>query len=409
MTLDAQLPSPASSQSPHQYELRHVTSNTFRSPRRTSQMLRTSDARMGSRSPNSIPSSPTSVHSSSSAIFERDIEPINPPSPPISSNPHRIPRAKTTEQLELSVPSVLDSAAAILTGIQDPEAGDQISVVTPASSNFSDHVGRSSGFASPIGSFRSRSPSPLGLRLGPGGAAGHRADLLLSIPPSNQPAYSMAAIATPPMSSSPQSVPLPLVPARPTIQTNVASTPSIVTPTSVYFTTSSSMEDESSSTATSHDNHEHQHHAVSTVPMVSPPPLTAVSSPFTSSTTSHPPSPTHAASKRLSFMSYSDLLTSTPASTLPLSFLTTSASTVDPPPHIPSVSGLTQMNSHSSPSAATSLRGFALHGNGKGRRDSVALSDDVGGEFEREGFGKGLEEQLEAMMPPVHVPVGQKA
>ena len=54
-----------SQQSPAQQpppELRHVTSTTFRSPKRASQMLRTSDARLGSRSPGSIPSSPTSVY-----------------------------------------------------------------------------------------------------------------------------------------------------------------------------------------------------------------------------------------------------------------------------------------------------------------------------------------------------------
>ncbi|PFH49832.1 hypothetical protein AMATHDRAFT_62308 [Amanita thiersii Skay4041] len=434
-------------------ELRHVTSsNAFRSPRRGSQMLRTSDVRLGSRSPGSIPSSPTSVHSSSSAIFERDIEPVVPPSPPTSTtNPHRIPRAKTTEHLELSVPSVLDSAAAILTGIQDPDAGDQIAVVTPASSMFHDRFSSSggSGFTSPIGSFRSRSPSPLGLRLGQGlPGAHHRTDLLLNIPlphqQSQQP-QSMNAIATPPMSCSPQSAKVPLVPLRPTIQTGTETTggageqdvranatPSIVTPTSAYFSTASTTgegEDDSSMTATSHDNHEtesaagtgaaaagtshHHDHTASASPvnamtphMYSPPPTTI---------SSHPPSPTHVATKRLSFMSYSDLLASTPVSTLPLSFLTTSASSVDPPPHLPCVTGgfaaaRGEQQSNQSTSAAASIRGFAMHAGGGGRfggrRDSAVLMDDVGGEWEREGFGKGLEERLETLMPPT---VGQKA
>ncbi|KAJ3532600.1 hypothetical protein NMY22_g7674 [Coprinellus aureogranulatus] len=92
--------------------------------RRTSQHLRTGDT--GLRSPNSIPSSPTSIHSSSSAIFERDIEPILPPSPPSLPgkplDPHRIPRAKNTEQLDQAVPSVLDSAAAILTSTPMPSS-----------------------------------------------------------------------------------------------------------------------------------------------------------------------------------------------------------------------------------------------------------------------------------------------
>jgi hypothetical protein len=87
-------------------------------------------------------------------------------------------------------------------------------------------------------------------------------------------------------------------------------------------------------------------------------------------------------------MSYTDLLTSTPASLVPLSSYTTSAS-ADPPPHIPSVSGLTQA------SAAASIHG--VHISGGGARDSIAI-DDIGGEWEREGLGKGLEERLEGLM-----------
>lgn len=33
-----------------------------------------------------------------------------------------------------------------------------------------------------------------------------------------------------------------------------------------------------------------------------------------------------------------------------------------------------------------------------GDRDSVLLFDDMGGEWAREGLGKGLEERLEALM-----------
>ncbi|KAF8339494.1 hypothetical protein F5887DRAFT_980272 [Amanita rubescens] len=435
--------SPTQSHQP-QLELRHVTSTSFRSPRRASQMLRTSDARHGSRSPGSIPSSPTSVHSSSSAIFERDIEPLVSPSPPNSSNPHRIPRAKTTEHLELSVPSVLDSAATILTGLQDPESGDKISVVTPAnSSGLGDpYGGRSSGFASPIGSFRSRSPSPLGLRLGSGpfGHAGQRADLLLSIPQPNP--HSMSAIATT-TSGSPQSHPSGIPAGRPSVQTqfvsepeqhdrlHVESTPSIITPTSTYFTTTSSVDDESDSpTATSHDDHQYetkrqQHQlagtagaatvavATTTAPSTGATATSPLISPLSTTSPSHPPSPSHGANKRLSFMSYSDLLTSTPASTLPLSMLTTSASSIDPPPHLLSLTGHHyHHHGHQHPTTASatgSLRGFPIspngagskHGGGPARQDSLNIFDDVGGEFEREGFGKGLEERLEASIVPV--------
>ncbi|KAF6746096.1 hypothetical protein DFP72DRAFT_923495, partial [Ephemerocybe angulata] len=89
-------------------------------------------------------------------------------------------------------------------------------------------------------------------------------------------------------------------------------------------------------------------------------------------------------------MSYSDLLTSTPASTHTLCSLTTSASTIEPPPHIPGVSGLNLVSSVAS--ASPSLRGFSTS---PGKRDSVALLDNVGGEWEREGLGKSLEERLE--------------
>ncbi|KAF6755530.1 hypothetical protein DFP72DRAFT_811424, partial [Ephemerocybe angulata] len=38
-------------------------------------------------------------------------------------------------------------------------------------------------------------------------------------------------------------------------------------------------------------------------------------------------------------------------------------------------------------------RGFSMS---PGKRDSVALLDNVGGEWEREGLGKSLEERLES-------------
>ncbi|KAF6749999.1 hypothetical protein DFP72DRAFT_517148 [Ephemerocybe angulata] len=100
---------------PSRHLQRWISSDTCRAGlapqrphRRTSQHLRTSDASLGS--PSSIPSSPTFIRSSSSAILERDLELLLlPPSPPHSANrhlnAHRIPRARGTAQLELSVPS----------------------------------------------------------------------------------------------------------------------------------------------------------------------------------------------------------------------------------------------------------------------------------------------------------------
>ncbi|KAJ7933950.1 hypothetical protein B0H13DRAFT_1952717, partial [Mycena leptocephala] len=140
-------------------DLRHMTSATVLalgppdSNRRASQHLQ---IRKGSRSPSSIPSSPTSVHSSSSAIFERDIEPIHvsPSAPGTKKDPHRTARSKNTESIDQSVPSVLDSAASILASMT-AEDGDSIAVIAPAplsSAGLLDQTtvrSRSSGFASP--------------------------------------------------------------------------------------------------------------------------------------------------------------------------------------------------------------------------------------------------------------------
>ncbi|KAF5348595.1 hypothetical protein D9756_009693 [Leucocoprinus leucothites] len=424
-------------------ELRHMTSAGHLASQRSSNR----NNRLGSRSPNSIPSSPTSVHSSSSAIFERDIEPIAPPSPPfLGQNPHRIPRAKGTEQLEHAVPSVLDSAASILAGIDEsPESSvlDHISVVAPAPpAAFDSILARSpgSGFASPIGSFRSRSPSPLGLRVATGAPGVVQSSIpILNIPPpmSTSPSHSAVSSSSPPLAQGthtvPSSTPRSTLPSNAGVPPNSVIThpppPAIVTPPlnriessesspmtetarghAATATTATTAPQSQSGTTTTIPASGAQHTSMTssnshTSPTTSPLPLNL----------SHPPSPTHGPTKRLSFMSYSDLLTSTPASTLPLSSLTTSASTIDPPPHIPALSGVTggtspSLLSPSSPSGgtrktsstATSLRGFALpHAH---NRDSIVMMDDVGGEWEREGLGRGLEERLEALsaIPPPH-------
>ncbi|KAJ6507386.1 hypothetical protein C8R47DRAFT_92336 [Mycena vitilis] len=301
-------------------DLRHMTSATVLAlapgdNRRTSQHLQPI-ARKGSKSPSSIPSSPTSVHSSSSAIFERDIEPIglSPAVPGAKKDPHRIARSKNTEALDQSVPSVLDSAASILTSMT-AEDGDSIAVTAPAPPIDQSLRSRSSGFASPIGSFRSRSPSP-----SPRAAGGNRNSLLLSIPPPPQQQTQHAA------AGSPAPVPAP------------------------------------------------------------------GSSPPTTARQFEPATPgASQANKRLSFVSYADLLSSTPTATQPLSALTSPATS---PAHIPGVAdGVagTGAGSAYGESGAPSLRNFAFG------PEEDRLMDDVGGEWEREGLGKGLEERLEAL------------
>ncbi|KAG6371050.1 hypothetical protein JVT61DRAFT_10587 [Boletus reticuloceps] len=392
-------------------DLRRITSNStlptsshreHRISPHTSQLLQAGNARLGSRSPSSIPSSPTSAHSSSSAIFERDIEPIGPPSPPSSHppNPHRIPRSKGTEQLEQSVPSVLDSAASILAS-STPMEEDHIAVVTPARDR---DRGFRSGFASPIGSLRSRSPSPTSGK----SPARHRSSLLLSVPGSSSPS---APIALPLLSSSPTkesqgrltiqtspAVPSPPVGTATTVKKAGKSSTSINTPTSAYYSTLSSAASSPSTTVellppptasfvqtTLQHAQQPQSHPTSQASLALSPSSTYTVSPFIYPLNlSHPPSPTHAASKRLSFMSYSDLLASTPVSLVPLSSFTTCASS-ETPPHIPSVTGFAHSQS----------RPGSIHGRD---RDSIALLDDIGGEWEREGLGKGLEERLEALM-----------
>lgn len=366
-------------------ELRHVTSNNnltstpkeHRLSQRASQHLRT--GRLGSRSPASIPSSPTSVHSSSSAIFERDIEPITP-SPPLLSHttdPHRIPRGKLTEQLDQSVPSVLDSAAEILTAdVDDKDSMDSIAVVAPVPF---DHLppiplGPRSGFTSPISQLSSRSPSPNGVP--------NRRSTIMSLP-SPTPSFTVPLpghTQSPSASSSP--------PMRPAVQTNSpnqAPAPTISTPTSTYFSVHS--EDSSPTTAT---HVEHPLHA-----------LSSSASSATSTTTSGglashaPPSPKNP-SKRLSFLSYTDLLTSVPASTLPLSSFT---QTNEPPPHLPSVIGIPQAQAQQLSSGAASIHGSLNASTWITERDPATdLVNDVGGEWEREGLGRGLEERLEALM-----------
>ncbi|EIN04602.1 hypothetical protein PUNSTDRAFT_146285 [Punctularia strigosozonata HHB-11173 SS5] len=289
---------------------------------------------------------------------------------------------------------------------------------------------------------RSRSPSPMGLR------AGQRQSLLLNFPgsPSSTPTSPVSNASQP---ASP--------PTRPVIHTQQTITPMTratsqpgsqvaSTPTSAYYSAASS--ESGSPTTTTMENAPtlptptpaQTGFAASSSPLVGSRPsrspqrrtstLLSVS-PTSPPLTGIPPSPnTSNASKRLSFISYADLLTSAPANTLSLSQLTHNATT-EPPPHIPSVvnaigvssqggsdygSTVPRSGTASSASSLHRLSGIMpgsipLHGHGFGasshaamsKRESVLL-DDVGGEFEREGFGTGLEERLEAVIggtPPL--------
>ena len=168
----------------------------------------------------------------------------------------------------------------------------QVSVEAPAS--------RSSGFASPL-SFRSRSPSPLGARnVTAAGVPVHNLLLSPHAPPTTFP------VVAP---HSPTQLPA----IRPTIQTQtdtamvtVASTPSLVTPTSAYFLTTSSMG--ISSFSSSPTTTTAQDHLVDSLPEPNLPfqnihPSSNPNSPNAGfsplSPASHPPSPMQASKTRL--------------------------------------------------------------------------------------------------------------
>lgn len=78
-------------------------------------------------------------------------------------------------------------------------------------------------------------------------------------------------------------------------------------------------------------------------------------------------------------MSYHDLLVSTPLATVPLSAIVSGGE----PAHLPGVMGL-HPHTHGSGIAALGVA------DGEGA--------DVGGEFDREGLGRGLEERLEGVL-----------
>ena len=306
----------------------------------------------------------THSHSSSSAIFERDIEPLTP-SPPHLSHPHRTPRGKATEQLDHAVPTVLDSAATILSSPTDDQV---ISVVAPATSD----LASLSGFSSRLSS---RSPSP----------TRGRANVPFMNLPSPSPSLTLPLPAHPVQATAPKfNVQTP--PTGP--NADAAGVPSPTPTTSSYFSRSISQEASTDAQPTP-------------TTAASPDLLASVSQrssplvlPVSPLALSHPPSP-HTATNRLSFISYTDLLTSAPSSTLPLSTLTTSATVSDPPPHLLSVLGIPQQGGGGSVSASPRTSFYGDRDVREGRE--CLFIDDGGGEWEREGLGQGLEERLDSL------------
>lgn len=319
--------------------------------------------RIGSRSPTSIPSSPTSIHSSSSAIFERDIEPITP-SPPHLSHPHRTPRGKGTEHLDHAVPTVLDSAAAVLSSPTDDQL---IAVVAPATTEFPSFSGLSSRLSS-------RSPSP---------TYGKTNVPLMNLP-SPSPSLTLPLPAHP-TALTPQKLAVQTPPGGLSVDATAVPSP---TPTTNYFglvTRDPGTDCQPTPTTVAHTD------LTASTSQRSSPSVRPVS-PLA---LSHPPSPL-ATTQRLSFISYTDLLTSAPSSTLPLSSLTTSATVSDPPPHLLSVLGVPK---HVGGGSAGASPRNSFYGDRDVREGRECLFiEEAGGEWEREGLGQGLEERLETLM-----------
>ncbi|KZT54859.1 hypothetical protein CALCODRAFT_519077 [Calocera cornea HHB12733] len=263
--------------------------------------------------PHSSPSSPSSTHSSSSAIFERDIEPLS-----LSSLP--APRDHT---LAAFVPSVLDEAIEALTAADGVGAEDvEVEVAGPS------QEGEADGFR--------RSPSPPGIPAAASLAAARpplaeRQSTTPFIPGGFNPVPAVVAptgLTTPPSPGSPHRQLDPLLAPFPT--TSMAASP---TP-----------------------------HLPSTLSPAAP-------TPRVPSASAHP-------SKRLSFLTYSDLLHSSPVTSLPLSQVT---SPQQPPPH------LSYLASAPGPGSA-------------GRSREQSAYGDEGGEWEREKLGRGLDERLEEVL-----------
>ncbi|EJT99566.1 hypothetical protein DACRYDRAFT_117779 [Dacryopinax primogenitus] len=236
--------------------------------------------------PHSSPSSPSSTHFSSSAIFERDIEPLS-----LSTLP--APRDHT---LAAFVPSVLDEAIEALTA---SETDGDVEV------ELAGCQGEEEGFR--------RSPSPPGIP-----AASSLAAAAATRPafiPGTFTAQAVGGLSTPPSPRSPGK-------------------------------------------------------ALDLLPSLVPPPTSPPSTLPTARTPAH-----SSPSKRLSFVSYSDLLLSAPLTSVPLSQVTSPSS---PPPHLSALAA-----------ASPQERGWS--------REQSAYGDE-GGEWERVGMGKGLEERLEEVL-----------
>ncbi|KAG8921319.1 hypothetical protein FRC02_000317 [Tulasnella sp. 418] len=131
-------------------------------------------------------------------------------------------------------------------------------------------------------------------------------------------------------------------------------------------------------------------------------------------TTASPPSPSpNNANKRLSFISYNDMLNSTPISQFTLKSVVTNPPADEEPPHLVATTTTTTSSAASmkaSHSPTTDVFGLGLNpattapvmggGGASGHGHHTHSHDETGeaAEWEQEGLGRGLEERLEAVL-----------
>lgn len=328
----------------------------------------------------SRPSSPSSIHSSGSAIFERDIE--MPAAQSLSTLSHKGSRVfhhPHGSTLEHTVPAVLDDAVEALTASSPAQGLSGLEIEAPASTTTMAHSNsaslspglRSRVASMPLGNRASRSPSPESLPHSP----------------QHAPPLSLSAISqmprnvtmTSPTNLSPTSSVLPAVDLsgdmpdssgglpkhRPAPLRHLSSGPQL--PGGWAFTD----EDSSGTTAV---RSESTSGAVTPVPSALPSHLTPTKE-----------------KRRISFISYNDLLLSVPTTVTSLDDIT--AGNLSPDhlpgtvsPSVPSRSPVitASPNSLAGPSVPDALRPLG--------------TSMMSGEWQREGLGKGLEQRLEDLV-----------
>ncbi|CAK9781424.1 uncharacterized protein COLE_01095 [Cutaneotrichosporon oleaginosum] len=320
----------------------------------------------------SRPSSPSSIHSSGSAIFERDIE--MPAAQSLSTLSHKGSRVfhhPHGSTLEHTVPAVLDDAVEALTA-SGPDSITGLEIEAPASTTGAARCGSASlspALRSRVASMpfsASRSPSPDSNPHSP-----------------HAPPLSLAAAALAPLtgnknstSMSPTSIDLsqgmPDSPTqmyhgkhRPAPLRHLSSGPQV--PGGWAFT------DEDSQGATAVRS-ESTSGAVTPVPSALPSHLTPTKE-----------------KRRVSFISYNDLLLSVPTAVTSLDDITTGNHAPD---HLPG----TVSPSVSSRSPVMAASPISLAGPSMPDALRPLNSTMLEGEWQREGLGKGLEQRLEDLV-----------